>query len=57
MRALFILYSLTWLASLYGWIANIVSLFGLWAEPINGEFVLRLVGVPLFFIGAIAGYF
>lgn len=48
-----------WLAILYGWIANIYKLFA-HAPAIaqwGVEQVVRIVGIPVWFIGAVAGYF
>jgi len=40
-----------------GWVWNIVKIFGLWAAPIGTELVVRLVGVVVAPLGAVAGYF
>jgi hypothetical protein len=54
-KALFVLGTL--LAALYGWIANIVTIFGLTVADSIGEIVVRVIGVFIPFIGAILGYF
>lgn len=40
---------------IYGYVMNIVSLFGL--EGFTGELVLRAIGVFVFPLGVIAGFF
>lgn len=45
----------TFLAGVIGWVWNIVKLFGLTTEQL-GELVLRVIGVFLPFVGAIAGW-
>lgn len=47
---------LTAIAAFVGWVANIVKLFGLFGGGLSAELALRLAGVPLAIIGAIAGY-
>lgn len=53
--------ALVWLglvfAGVVGWFMNIVKVFGLWSSDITTELIIRLVGIPIPFIGAIAGYF
>lgn len=39
-----------------GWVANIVKLFGLFGEGPTAELFVRLIGVPVAFIGMVAGY-
>lgn len=46
-----------WAVGLVGWIWNIVKIFGLWGAAIGTELVIRLVGVIVAPLGAIAGYF
>ena len=45
------------LACIYGWIANIVKLFGADFVPLSGEVVLRAIGVFVSPLGAVLGYF
>ena len=44
-------------AAVFGWVMNIVNLFGMIDASIDAEFVLRLVGVFVAPLGAILGYF
>ena len=44
-------------AAVFGWVMNIVNLFGTIGSSIDAEFVLRLVGVFVAPLGAILGYF
>jgi hypothetical protein len=54
-RALFVFSIL--LAAIYGWIANIITIFGLTITDSIGEIIVRVIGVFIPFIGAILGYF
>lgn len=46
------------LAAIVGYVKNIITLFGLqFADTSVGEVVVRVSGVFIPFIGAIAGYF
>lgn len=47
---------LLWLAAAFGWIANIVKIFGSAAEPITALFIIRCVGVFAAPVGAVLGY-
>ena len=40
----------------YGWIANIITIIGM-GEILNGEGVIRIIGVFIAPLGAIMGYF
>lgn len=44
------------LAGLYGWVANIVTLFHM-DVILSGEGVARIVGIPIAPLGMILGYF
>jgi hypothetical protein len=46
-----------WVAGLIGWVLNIMTIFNTINLPINGEFILRIIGVPMAPLGAILGYF
>lgn len=52
--------ALVWLviavASIYGWVMNIVKLVGLLDGPINGWFIARIVGVFAAPLGVVLGY-
>ena len=45
------------LAAAVGWVMNIWAIFTMSWETITGELIIRLVGVPVALIGAVAGYF
>ena len=45
-----------YIAALVGWVLNLVKLFGLSTDDL-GELILRIVGIFLAPIGAVAGYF
>lgn len=40
-----------------GWIWNIIKLFNVLDDPFSVKIVLRMLGIPLFILGAIIGYF
>jgi len=40
-----------------GWIWNIIKLFNVLDDPFSVKIVLRMLGIPIFIIGAIIGYF
>ncbi len=40
-----------------GWIWNIIKLFNVLDDPFSARIVLRMLGIPLFILGAIIGYF
>ena len=43
-------------AALYGWVCNIITIFGA-TDMATGELIVRVVGVPIGIIGAFLGYF
>ena len=45
------------LAALYGYIANVISWFGMLDGPLSAMFIARIVGFLLAPLGAILGYF
>ena len=45
------------IAVVYGWVANIVQIFGLTMADSIGEIIVRVIGVFIPFVGAILGYF
>jgi hypothetical protein len=55
-----VLLSLAYLAiflfTCYGWVMNIVKLFGMATDTITGELVVRIVGIFIAPIGVVAGY-
>lgn len=52
-----VLIILFWLLAIYGWIANIVVLYGMNFDHINGALVLRTIGVFIAPLGSILGLF
>jgi len=40
-----------------GWVWNIIKLFNVLDDPFSAKIVLRMIGIPIFIIGAIIGYF
>jgi hypothetical protein len=44
-------------AFLYGWVWNIITLFNDAGAMEIGELVVRIVGIPLAIVGAVLGYF
>lgn len=40
-----------------GWFKNIFEIFGMWSEPFTAELAIRIAGVPIAIVGAIAGWF
>lgn len=49
-------YFLILIALILGWILNLVKLFGIVNDPINGMFILRCIGIPFAPLGSILGY-
>ena len=43
-------------AGVVGWIMNIVKVFWSMGGDIDAELIIRIVGIPIAFIGAVAGY-
>lgn len=43
-------------AFLYGWVCNIITVFGA-TDMATGELIIRVVGIPVGIIGAFLGYF
>jgi len=41
---------------LYGWIANIVTLWSSFDDPLTAKMIVRLAGIFVFPLGAILGY-
>lgn len=40
-----------------GWVWNIIKLLNVLDDPLSAKIVLRMLGIPLFILGAIIGYF
>lgn len=57
MRALVVVWIALILAGVYGYISNIVDIINMVNDPITGMFILRCVGIVVFPLGAILGYF
>jgi hypothetical protein len=45
-----------WALMLYGWIANIVTLWSSFEDPLTAKMIVRLAGIFVFPLGAILGY-
>lgn len=45
------------LAALIGWVFNLIHIFTMSWGAITGELLIRVIGVPIPIIGAIAGWF
>ena len=45
-----------WIAGIVGWVMNIITLYHMSFATINGELVLRLVGIFVAPIGSIMGF-
>lgn len=43
-------------AFLYGWVHNIMAIFGA-TDMATGELIVRVIGVPVAIVGAVLGYF
>jgi hypothetical protein len=56
MRTILLIQFLVVLATLGGWIANIVKLCGSDFDPLTGMVVLRVIGVIVAPLGAVLGY-
>lgn len=57
MRALIVVWIALILAGVYGYISNIVDIISMVNDPITGMFILRCVGIVVYPLGAILGYF
>lgn len=45
-----------WLVFAIGWIANLIQILGMLADPITGLFILKIVGIFAGPIGSILGF-
>lgn len=52
-----LVYVILLLAGIVGWVMNIVTVVHLLSDPLTGFFVLRCIGILLFPLGAVLGYF
>lgn len=57
MRTLAILYFLVLIAIVVGWCMNLVHVIGSLSGEFTTELVVRLVGIPVFPLGVICGWF
>jgi len=39
-----------------GWVANIVKLAHMGLDPLTSMLILRFIGIPIFFLGAVLGF-
>lgn len=46
-----------WIASIGGWVANIVKLIGMLDNPVTTWFIARAIGIFAAPLGSILGYF
>lgn len=53
----FLIWAVASIAAMTGWVMNIFSIFAMWSEPVTAELIIRIVGVPVGILGAVAGYF
>ena len=54
--ASFVIMMTVWALMLYGWIANIVTLWSSFEDPLTAKMIVRLAGIFVFPLGAILGY-
>ena len=40
-----------------GWVINIFEMFSMMGDPRTGEFILKIIGIPVFPIGIFMGWF
>lgn len=52
------LYAVALLAGLIGWFSNLLTVIAMAmaGAPLESEFVLRVIGVPFAFLGAVLGW-
>lgn len=46
-----------WIAAIVGWVLNIVDIFHTMANPVNGLFILRCIGIVFAPLGSVLGLF
>lgn len=52
-----VVYLFIWMLALTGWVMNIFTIVKMWSDPVTAELVVRIIGVPVGFIGAVFGWF
>lgn len=52
-----VLYLLVWVVCIVGWILNCVAIANTYMLDITGLFILRIVGIFIFPLGAVLGIF
>ena len=52
-----VLYLLVWVVCIVGWILNCVAIANTYMLDITGMFILRIVGIFIFPLGAVLGIF
>lgn len=59
MKGIIILYLVTVIAALYGWVVNLIDVIqaATSGEPFTTMIICRIVGIPVFGLGAILGWF
>lgn len=53
----FVVWALSVIAIVIGWVMNIITLMGIINDPITGMFILRVVGIFIPPLGGVLGYF
>lgn len=51
------LFFVTFAGMIFGWILNVVKVFQFWGADVNGEMILRLIGIPVAILGGVIGWF
>lgn len=59
MKGIILLYIATMIAALYGWIVNLIDVIHAASSgaPFTVMIIARIVGIPVFGLGAILGWF
>ncbi|MER8385231.1 hypothetical protein NKH14_06865 [Mesorhizobium sp. M1380] len=59
MKGMIILYLVTLVAALYGWVVNLIDVIhaATSGAPFTTMIICRIVGIPVFGLGAILGWF
>ena len=52
-----VLYLLVWVVCIVGWILNCIAIANTYMLDITGLFILRIVGIFIFPLGAVLGIF
>lgn len=52
-----VVYILVLIGLVIGWVLNVVSILATLSDPITGLFIARLVGIVVFPLGGVLGFF